>query len=200
LSNLAFTDAPSVPMEEPSRTPAFGPAGAGASGATDIDHAVPATTEASATTGTADHSAAWPERQAVLLPPPPQLPPVSDATAAGGGKIPLEARAVLAAVYCYKTWLAGHPVRASDMLREVPEFRDVYTAPNALGTLLGKGVAGHGFGLFRRGDAYPASYVNGWQLARRLTAEQLEKVARLLGFDGVEALTAAVRDLPESPA
>jgi hypothetical protein len=116
----------------------------------------------------------------------------------GGVEIPLEERIILTAAYCYTTWFAGSPVRARGLMKDVPEFQGVYSAPNALGTLLGKGVAGHGLGLFRRGDAYPPTYANGRQLAQRLTSAQFEQVARRLGFDGVEALAAAVRKLPES--
>jgi hypothetical protein len=123
---------------------------------------------------------------------------VTGGSTSGGAEIPLEERIVLAAAYCYTTWFAGSPVRAQGLMKDVPEFQGMYTVPNALGTLLGRGVAGHGLGLFRRGDAYPPTYANGWQLAQRLTAAQFEQVARRLGFDGVEALAAAVRKLPET--
>jgi hypothetical protein len=136
-------------------------------------------------------------RLATLLPPPADLPPATAATAGGAG-IPLEERILLAAVSCYRTWFAGHPVRARGLLEDVPEFKRVYSSPNALGTLLGKGVAGHGLGLFKRGDAYPPTYANGWQLAQRLSSAQFEQAARRLGLDGVEALADAVRKLPQT--
>jgi hypothetical protein len=145
-----------------------------------------------------DRPTGWSGRRATLLPTPADLPPLTGCSMSGGAGIPLGERIVLAATYCYTTWLAGSPVRAKGLMKDVPEFQGVYTAPNALGTLMGKGVAGHGLGLFRRGDAYPPTYANGWQLAQRLTSAQFEQVARRLGFDGVEALAAAVRKLPES--
>jgi hypothetical protein len=126
------------------------------------------------------------------------MPPVTGGGTPGGTEIPLEERIVLAAAYCYTAWFAGNPVRARGLMEDVPAFKRLYSSPNALGTLLGRGVAGHGLGLFRRGDAYPPTYANGWQLAQRLTSAQFEQVARRLGFDGVEALAAAVRKLPES--
>jgi hypothetical protein len=145
-----------------------------------------------------DRAAGWPGWRATLLPPPADLPPVSAGGTPGGAEIPLEERVVLAAVSCYRTWFAGHPVRARGLMKDVPELRDVYTNPNALGTLLGKGVAGHGLGLVRKGDAYPPIYANGWQLAQRLSSAQFEQAAQRLGFDGVEALADAIRKLPHS--
>jgi hypothetical protein len=132
----------------------------------------------------------------LLLPQPADLPPANPTTL-GGANIPLEDRVELAAAGCYKLWLEGHAVRARDLMEAVPEFKSVYTSPNALGTLLGRGVAGHGLGLFRRGDAYPPTYANGWQLAQRLSPGQFERVAHRLKFASVEDFAAAIRQLPE---
>jgi hypothetical protein len=145
-----------------------------------------------------DNLTGWSGQRATLLPPPPDLPPVTGSSTSVKAEIPLEERIVLAAAYCYLTWFAGGSVRAKGLMNDVQEFRGIYAAPNAIGTLLGKGVAGHGLGLFRRGDIYPPTYANGWQLAQGLTSTQFEQVARRLGFDGVEALAAAVRKLPEA--
>lgn len=194
----------SPPALDGRATPEEVPAPLGAAGRLDPqvlgDEATPAATETSGqppASVLSDRPAGWPERRAALLPPPADLPPAPGGSTAGGG-IPLEDRIVLVATYCYKTWFAGNPVRARGLMEGVPEFQKAYASPNALGTLLGKGVAGHGLGLFRRGDAYPPTYANGWQLAHRLTSGQFEQVARRLQLDGPEALAAAVRQLPET--
>jgi hypothetical protein len=144
-------------------------------------------------------AADWSDRLAALLPQPTDLPPKT-AGKPGGTAIPLEDRIVLTALHSFKTWFAGQPVRARSLMEDVPEFQQVYRTANSIGTLLGKGVAGHGLGLFRQDDAYPPTYANGWQLAQRLNSAQFEQVARRLGFDGVDALAAAIRGLPGSQA
>jgi hypothetical protein len=142
--------------------------------------------------------AASPDRRATQLPPPADLPPVTGGSTSGGPEIPLEERIVLAAVYCFGTWFSGKPVRARGLMNDVPEFRDAYTSPNAIGTLLGRGVARHGLGLFRRGDAYPPTYANGWQLLQKLSPELAARVAERLGLASVDALANAVRGLADS--
>jgi hypothetical protein len=158
---------------------------------------IPAAEQSPATTPP-DYPAGWPVRRATQLAPPADLTSVIGDSTSAGAEIPLEERIVLAATYCYRTWFASNPVRAKGLLNDVPEFKAIYVAPNALGTLLGRGVAGHGLGLFRQGDIYPPTYTNGWQLAQRLSPAQLERVSHRLGFESVEDLAAAIRRLPET--
>jgi hypothetical protein len=188
-------EAPTTPAGEQHRTPEDATLDPATDGTLPPGDAGIATPEQPPAAIQPDRPAGW---RLALLPSPADLPPVSGGSTSGDAEIPLEERTVLAGTYCFATWFAHNSVRARGLMEEVPEFKKVYSSPNALGTLLGKGVAGHGLGLFRRGDAYPPTYANGWQLAQRLTATQFEQVARRLGFDGAEALAAAIRNLPQT--
>jgi hypothetical protein len=127
-----------------------------------------------------------------MHPPPPTTSGIS------GGAIPLERRYLLAASYCLAQWFAGQSVTAAGMLVGVDDFRSHYRTANALGLLLGKGVGGHGFNLYKRHGSYPPIYSNGWQLAQKLAPDVAAGVAERLGLASVDALVNAIRGLADN--
>lgn len=125
------------------------------------------------------------------------LPPAGGAAASGGAELPLDDRLELAGEFVLRAFLERRAdVSAAEVLRGVPEFAAYYSAPNSVGTLLGKGVAGHGFGLFKRGGRAACAYENAWKVLAKLRPAQRERVAARLGHADPDALAAAVRTLP----
>ena len=129
--------------------------------------------------------------------PAPTTPPPSYA-ASGEPEIPLDERLALAAEWLLPRLLAGESPTARDVLAGVEEFRGVYRTANAIGTILGLGVAGHGLKLHRRSGRVLARYENAHRLVEMLgtlAPDRLESAARRAGHSTPEALTAAVLTL-----
>src|SRR5262245_41940696 len=99
-----------------------------------------------------------PDESLARLLPAPDLMPVP-APGGGGALLSLEQRYELIGGFCLTRWLTEQrAVTARLVLESVPELRGVYRHPNAVGTVLGRGVSGHGFGLRKREGASEPSH------------------------------------------
>ncbi|MDB5312973.1 MAG: hypothetical protein JWO38_7175 [Gemmataceae bacterium] len=156
-------------------------------------HVVPTTSDGGSSVGWAtvlDRLTAPPSSAAGPAPP-----------AGGGHAIALNERLTLVGGFVLAAILAGRNVTAGDVHRGDEQFRECYTSANALGTVLGKGVAGHGFGLARRRGVITPCYSNAYQIVVKpsgLGPDRLARAAAEASHSDADSLLAAVEQLPRS--
>jgi hypothetical protein len=86
---------------------------------------------------------------------------------------------------------------ASQIREAVPQIATAYEHSNWLATALGSGAKGKGLRLWRgKAGEFRACLENAALAAKRLTPEQLEKLAAARGLDGIEALAEEIKALP----
>ena len=83
-----------------------------------------------------------------------------------------------------------------EIYEAVPEIKEAYATPNALGTCLGTGIKGTGMGLHTKRGTFARCRENAALAASYLSDEEFTALASDLGYDSPEALVEALTNLP----